>query len=168
MTTLSGLVQTATRRATASAWSLHPCLSPGTSQHLESRQSHSCLGHREEGKIFSPDQLETLRRAKVTQRLLPKVTVPLGRSRGSRVLLWPPGSRRGKEGSFLGCQLLPAGALLLASRLFPRSFSTFMVLNLPFFLLSDSASLWKSEAKNKDSARKGGKPLDRMGSGQRH
>lgn len=59
MTTPSGLVQRATRRATASAWSLHPCLSPGTSQHLESGQSHSCLGHREEGKIFSPDQLET-------------------------------------------------------------------------------------------------------------
>lgn len=104
MKTPSGLLQGATRRATASAWSLHPCLPLGSSQHLGSESkwaglSQSCLGHREEGKIFSPDQLETTKEAKVTQRLPPKVIVPLGRSTGSRVLLWPQGSRRGKVAS---------------------------------------------------------------------
>lgn len=139
--TPSGLVQRATRRATASAWSLDPaCL-----QACHSIWSHGKVtavwDTGKKKKSFAQTSWRPPRRAKVTQRLLSKVTVPLGRSRGSRVLFWPPGSRRGKEGSFLGCQLLPAGALLLASRLLPRSFSTFMVLNLPFFLPSDSTSL---------------------------
>lgn len=81
------------------------------------------------------------------------------------MLLWPQGSRREKEVGFLCCQLLSPEALLLVSRLFPSSFSTFMVLNLPFFLPSDSASLWKSVAKNKDTQQPGerGSTEGRMG-----
>lgn len=74
---------------------------------------------------------------------------PLASLRASRALLWPQGSRRGEEVGFPLCQLLSPGALLLVARLFPRSFSIFMVLNLPFFLPSDSASFWNSAAKNK-------------------
>lgn len=70
-------------------------------------------------------------------------------SRGSG--LRAPGEEGRRRLPLLSGQLLSAGALLLASRLLPRSLSTFMVLNLPFFLLSDSASLWKSAAKDKDS-----------------
>lgn len=169
MKTPSGLLQGATRRATASAWSLHPCLPLGSSQHLGSESkwaglSQSCLGHREEGKIFSPDQLETTKEGEGH---------PETPSQGHR----PPWQVHGQQsaavasrlqerkGGFLCCQLLSPGALLLASRLFPRSFSTFMVLNLPFFLLSDSTSLWKSAAENKDAqpGREGGDHLDRMG-----
>lgn len=62
--TPSGLVQGAARRATTSAWSPHPAFpqAPHSIRGSESKWAglrHSCLGHREEGKIFSPDQLET-------------------------------------------------------------------------------------------------------------
>lgn len=49
------------------------------------------------------------------------------------------------------CQLLSPGDLLLVSRLFPSSFSTFMVLNFPFLLPSGSASFWNSAGEKGES-----------------
>lgn len=43
----------------------------------------------------------------------------------------------------------------MVSRLFPSSFSTFMVLNLPFFLPSGSASFWNSAEEKGEPIRAG-------------
>lgn len=163
--TPSGLVQGAARRATTSAWSPHPAFpqAPHSIRGSESKWAglrHSCLGHREEGKIFSPDQLETTEEGSSS---------PLAGPRQQR--LGPQGSQRGREVAAPSAvrSALVRGGLALGLSLASQKLEHLHGLELALLLtVRFRLSLEICSKGQRQSGREGGSTWRGRGSGQCH